>query len=137
VAQRKVKAPGIFLQVMGALLFLIGILLAPLPLALPTPRNQEDWLITIVLCEGGAAVSIIVGILTFMAGMRMKALPSYGFVLAIIIVIMVVGVLTFIPLCAVPIWPLIVLMDREVKGGFQITKEQGDEPEDKSEKEET
>jgi hypothetical protein len=121
-ALKKVKPPAIFLQVLGVVWIVAAI--ATVVISLFVPVGDPDYVAIMCACIGGALLGIGLGAVTFLAGMRMKALQSYSFVLAVIIVTMVVGVLTCIPLAAIPIWPLVVLVGADVRAGFEMTKQQ-------------
>jgi hypothetical protein len=123
-ALQKVKGPGILLQVAGILLLLAGIGLPVLIAIVPKGPDPDDEVITIAMLGGGGVVALCLGIVVFLAGMRIKSLRSYSFVLAVIIVTMVIGVLTCIPLAAIPIWPLVVLVGADVRAGFEMTRDQ-------------
>src|SRR5579864_1107812 len=104
-ALRKVKAPAIFLQVVGILMILGSVALAVLAAILPSlsqNKNDDDFLITMtILYSVGGAVSLMIGIANFWAGRRMKALRSYGSVLAIVIMTLILGAMLCIFLAVV------------------------------------
>ncbi|MBC7855850.1 MAG: hypothetical protein IAF94_20675 [Pirellulaceae bacterium] len=61
---------------------------------------------------------VAVGAFTFWAAMRMKALRSYSLAMSAVVVTFLVGFLACLPAMILGIWPLIVLLDGEVKACF-------------------
>ena len=125
-ALRKVKTPAVILQIYGVLWILAGIALAAfgvISTTRPQP-NDPDRIAAIAAVVGGIIFCLPVGVITTLAGARLKQLRSYVFVLAMVIVHFGLAVLTCIPAVIVPIWPFIVLVDSEVKAGFEGTKQQ-------------
>jgi hypothetical protein len=116
VALDKVSGPAVLLIVYGVLclvaapaLLVFGVLAAS--------QNRPDPA-ALVLGLLGALLCLAAGGLVLVGGIRMRALRNYGLAIASVIVIFVVGLLTCIPLALVGIWPLVVLLDPEVKASF-------------------
>lgn len=106
------------MQVYGVLLVVGGIALVGfLPLILhDMPRNDQPVMLVILgIC---AFFCLAVGAFTFWAAMRMKALRSYSLVMSAVVVTFLVGFLACLPAMILGIWPLIVLLDGEVKACF-------------------
>jgi hypothetical protein len=112
----KVSGPAILLMVYGGICFAAAAgLLVLVPLIALQKRTEPGPL---VMCVLGVPLTLLAGGLTIVGGLRMRALRNYGLVLASVIAVFVVGVFVCIPLAAVGIWPMIVLLDPEVKACF-------------------
>ena len=130
-ALNKVRAPAIYLQVAGVLMILGAVALAVLTAVLPSAsnnKNDDDWVAMTVLFAVGSAISLMLGIANFFAGTRMKALRSYGAVLGIVITTLILGAMFCIFMAVLPIWPLTVLVNSEVRAGFEMTKKESQKP---------
>ena len=106
------------MQIYSALLVVGGIALGgfiPWVVA-DAPRNDQP----IILGLLGVCIffCVAVGAFTFWAAMRMKALRSYALAVSAVVVIFLVGFLACLPAMLVGIWPLIALLDGEVKACF-------------------
>lgn len=113
-ALAKVRGPAIVLMLTGAVTVLAG---AALPLSLLIPDVQDDEIAPVMLPVLGF-VSLAVGGLAAIGGLRMRVLKSYALVMAAVIVLLMAGLL-ICPLAALPpIWPLVVLLDYGVKANF-------------------
>jgi len=119
-ALSKVQGPGILMQLCGGLLVLTGVGLGiGIPFAIAAPDlSDDDRIGLMVVCCGGAPLCMLFGALTLWGGTRMKSLRSYGLALTSVIIIFVLGFLICIPAALIGIWPLIVLLDSEVKACF-------------------
>jgi hypothetical protein len=113
-ALEKVKGPGILLQIMGILWVLTAISLPALALFV----KEQDRGPVIMFCLVCEVFLLPVGIITWLSGSRMKALRSWGLVLTSVILTFVMGILFCMPLALVGIWPLVVLLDANVKNCF-------------------
>ena len=117
-ALSKAFGPAIFMQVYSGLILLGGIALAAfVPFAVHDMRG-DDQAILIGIMGFGVFLCLLLGGLTFFAGMRFKILRSYGFVMTVVIGTLVIGFLTCLPAMFLAIWPMVVLMDSEVKACF-------------------
>lgn len=106
------------MQIYGGLLVVGGIVLAGfLPLIVhDMPRDEQPVMLVILgIC---AFFCLAVGAFTFWAAMRMKALRSYGVAMAAVVVMFLIGFLACLPAMLIGIWPLVVLLDGEVKACF-------------------
>jgi hypothetical protein len=117
-ALSKVFAPAIFMQVYSGLLMLGAFALAAIaPFVLDEiPRNEQPFFIGVI--GVGVFLGLVLGGFSYFAGMRMRTLRSYTLVMAAVIAIFGIGLLTCLPLVFLGIWPLIVLLDGEVKACF-------------------
>ena len=117
-ALAKVQGPGILMQVYSGLIVLSGIGLGILaPFAFLDKRGDDGPVVGVFLGVF-AILCLTSGVFIFWAAMRMKALRSYGLALSAVIFTFLVGFLACLPLMLVGIWPLIVLLDAEVKACF-------------------
>jgi hypothetical protein len=115
-ARQAVLWPAISLMVAGVLFILggIGLIVWSIHLAeLVGPDRTTAIVIGVI-----AAFSVIAGAGIAFAGWRMKSLRSHGLALTGAILLAVLAVLTFVPLIALAIWPLVVLNRPEVKIHF-------------------
>ena len=117
-ALSKVFGPAILMQIYGAVIVISGITLAiSIPfIVADAPRN--DQIAIIVLVGVGVFFCVALGAFTFWGGMRMKALRSYTLVMTAVVITFLIGFLTCLPAMVLGIWPLIVLLDGEVKACF-------------------
>ena len=113
-ALAKVRGPAITLILCGLLWGLGGMLL---PLALLTEEVQSDE-VAQVMIPVLACLAILVGAFTIFCGTRLMALRSYTLIMVSVAVTAVAGIM-ICPLLAVPsIWPLVVMLDNNVKQHF-------------------
>ncbi len=129
-ALSRVHGPGILLQVYG-ILWLLGaagllVLAGYGMMQLTGSPNQplssgarEDAIAMCVLGGLGGLFSGVLGALVWWGGTRMKALRSYGLALTAVILTFILGAAICIVLCAVGIWPLVVLCDAGVREEFR------------------
>lgn len=129
-AKQKVSGPAIGLIVCGAL-GILGVLTSLLSLLAPPPDLSQlppgmEWMKTWTEMSRGpiaiisSVINLGVGILTIIAGIKMKNLTGHGLALA-------AAILNIIPLtngcCCVGlpigIWALIVLLNSQVKSSFR------------------
>jgi hypothetical protein len=116
VVLEKVRWPATLLMVKGGIYCVAAAgLLVLLPLLAFQKRPDPGAL---AVCVLGAALALLAGGFSIVGGLQMRALRNYGLVMASLVVASVVGFLVCIPLAAPPIWPLIVLLDPEVKACF-------------------
>jgi len=116
VALDKVSGPAILLIVYGVLC-LVAVPVLLVSGAVAAAQKRPD-IAAVVLCLLGSLLGLAAGGLTLAGGIRMKALRNYGLAMASVIVVFVVGLMTCVPVALVGIWPLIVLLDPEVKASF-------------------
>lgn len=121
LAQSKVQAPGVILQVYGVLLCLAGLAcIGFIPLALTQPKVEDQVVMTVFACLG-LVLAVPTGGVIFWGGTKMKQLQSYGWALAAVIVTLAIGFLACLPAVFIGIWPLIVILDADVKASFART----------------
>jgi hypothetical protein len=116
VVLEKVQGPAVLLMVYGALCLVVAAGLLVLAPVLALQKKPDPGAVAIFAV--GGPLLLAAGGLTLAGGIRMRVLRNYGLVLASVIVTFVVGILTCIPMVAVGIWPLVVLLDPEVKASF-------------------
>lgn len=114
----KVAGPAILMQVYGALLLVGGIVLAVLSPFISAELGPNDKPVVLAMLGVCIVVCLALGALIFWAAMRMKALRSYALAMSAVVVIFLVGFLACLPAMVVGIWPLVVLLDGEVKACF-------------------
>jgi DNA-directed RNA polymerase subunit RPC12/RpoP len=120
----KVRAPGTILQIFGVLLIISGLgSFVALPFAAQAQKDVELLLFVFGL---SGIVCLPCGFITFLGGTRFKQLRSRGLVLATLILTFIIAVLFCNPAIVVPIWPLIVFMDANVKEHFDRPVEEID-----------
>lgn len=118
LAQSKVQGPGILLQIYGVLVCLAGFAcLALIPLAFAQPNVDDQIGLTVVACLG-VAFGVPLGAVTLWGGTKMKRLQSYGLAMAAVVITFVIGFLVCPIAIIAGIWPLVVLLDAEVKACF-------------------
>jgi hypothetical protein len=140
-ALRKVKAPAIFLQVAGILMILGSIIFAILAVFLLTLSDNQsekdaESPMAIIFAVGSAG-SLLIGIANIIAGRRMKVLRSYNSVLGIVITTLILGAVLCVFLALVPIWPLVVLVNSDVKTAFDIAEKKLAKPKGRRDEDET
>jgi hypothetical protein len=117
-ALARVSAPATVLQTCGILVALGGVAL-PVIVAFQPPADSSALVLSLI----GGFLCLALGGLFFLGGTRMKALRSYRLATTAVLLFMVVALLLFGPLGVVGFWPLIVLMDAEVKANFDRPEE--------------
>jgi hypothetical protein len=134
-ALSKVAGPAITLMIYGVLTFLaglacvIGVAVGALELSNPPKpqnafnQNRDDDVAMVVVCSLGAVAGFVCGILIFLGGYRMRQLRGWGLALTATILTFVVGGMVCLLLMLVGIWPLIVLVDSNVKRAFELERE--------------
>jgi hypothetical protein len=113
-ALARVQGPGVVLQIFGGLLVLssLGSLLV---LLIPEAREDEA---TPLILAATVPLGLAAGAFMVFCGGRLKSLRSYVLVMTSVVLLMLVGLLVC-PVLALPgIWPLIVLLDQQVKAHF-------------------
>jgi hypothetical protein len=134
-ARSKVIGPAILLQVYGGLLFLsaflgiFGVIYAVTELGRggknPGGMKEDDAIMLIICSILGMVGGFLFGPIIFVGGYRMQRLRSWGLALTATVLTFVFGGLTCLPLMLVGIWPLVVLVDSDVKRGFHQEAEKG------------
>lgn len=119
----KVKAPAIILMIYGVLLCLTALGCFLGAVLTQTSHRQDDRIAGLIIFGVGGLISLVLGALTVFAGQRLMVLKNYAYVMTIVILTMVFAVLTCVPAVLVAIWPLIVLVDRQVKDAFDLPVE--------------
>ena len=112
----RVRGPAILMQVYGVLIALGSMMLLSFPFL--APDDPDDWVVMLVVCTVGAAMGIAIGAFTIVTGVWMKRLQGWGWALASVIVCFAVALLLCPLFFVVGIWPLIVLLDAEVRACF-------------------
>ena len=114
-ALKKVRIPAIIMMFYGALLVLVGI---ALPIIVSNePGPDRTFFLTIFAVVG--LVFALVGVFTIFAAVSMMNLRRYGMSFASVITSFILTLLFCLPLIVVGIWPLVVLLDHEVKSSFR------------------
>lgn len=123
MARAKVNGPAILLIVVGALMVLLALTLIGLGVMMFLETGDEEAVIVGVvlgvcalLCLGSSGVLII-------AGLRMRQLRSYGLAMTATVLTMGVGLMTCVPMALAGVWPLVVLLDAQVKQAFYLPPE--------------
>lgn len=138
-ALSRVQGPAILLIVVGVLVLLLGLGclgfagygLTEAAAASNNPyrsSKQQDDMVAVVFLTIGAFVNFALGAFLIFAGIRMRALRSYGVCMAAVILTFVVGGLACLPLLLAGIWPLVVLVDSNVKAAFDTPANEGSGP---------
>jgi hypothetical protein len=124
----KVAPPAIFLMVYSVLLILCGLGAAALagfgawrissaPKQFPQ-SDKEDAVMMVVIGGMCAVVAFLAGPIILWGAIRMNALRSYGLAMTATILSSAVGIFVCIALTLVGIWPLVVLLDPDVREAF-------------------
>ena len=114
-ARARVKPPAILLMVASLLFFALAALFL---LGLVVSLDERDEA-GVAICTIAGALSLVCGCVPIVCGWLMMGMRAYGLCLAGVIVLMVLAVV-FCPLfIAFTIWPLIVLLDSDVKAAFR------------------
>jgi hypothetical protein len=125
-ARRRVKGPSLLLLVSGAFLTLWGlVLLVGTVVSIcegtfwPQPgfRNGMEALLSIVWGTGVVA-GVIIGPVIVVAAYRMEQLRSYRLAMSGTILFCVSGLVLCAPLALLGIWPLVVLLNSDVRWAF-------------------
>ena len=119
-ALARVQGPGMLLLLYGGFLCLVAVGMIPLAFFVAREGNESDRIAVYVSCGVVAGLLLILGPLTLLGGARMRSLKSYGLVITVVGLTFVIGFLTCIPLVAIGIWPLIVLLDQQVRRAFYL-----------------
>jgi hypothetical protein len=113
----KIQGPAILMQIYGVLLGLGGVgCLVAAPFIVPAMEGEDQIVLSVFM--GIGMLGIPFGLLTLWAGTRMKALRSYGLAMTAVVLIFVIALLACVPAVIVGIWPLVALLDAEVKASF-------------------
>lgn len=120
----KVRGAGIFTQVLGALLVVVGLLagIGGAVGALTIDVRNDDFVV-VVMAAGTAILCLPLGVAAVWAGWRMTQLRSHGAATAVVVILLVIGFLACGVFAAVFLWPMIVLMDSKVKAAFRAVEE--------------
>jgi hypothetical protein len=113
-ALAKVRGPGITLIVYGLLWGALGLLL---PLALFAEDFRQDE-VAQVMIPVLAGLAMVIGAFTVFCGTRLMALRSYTLIMVGVVLTVVAGILICPLLAIAAIWPLVVLLDNQVKQHF-------------------
>jgi hypothetical protein len=113
-ALAKVRGPGITLIVYG-LLWGLGGMLLPLAMLADEFRNDDVAQVMIPVLAG---LSMVVGAFTIFCGTRLMALRSYALIMVCVVVTVIAGIMICPLLAVAAIWPLVVLLDNNVKQHF-------------------
>jgi tRNA A-37 threonylcarbamoyl transferase component Bud32 len=111
-ARSKVAIPAILLQVYGALGFLVSLFGIQLGITSHEFMRNTPYLFWGAIAGVGAAVVIFIG------GNCMYRLRAWGMAVTATILCLASGLLTCVPLGLVGIWPLIVVLNADVKRAF-------------------
>jgi hypothetical protein len=122
-ALSKVTGPGTLLQVYGGLLCLGAVLLCLTGGVVAFAEDVKDRGPLALVCGIGAVACLVVGPIILAGGTRMKALRSYGLALTSVILVFLIGLLTCVPAVVIGVWPLVVLLDGNVKAAFEESTE--------------
>ena len=120
-ARSRVQGPAILLMVTGLLLIVSAIGSAFLggAIYLEDPDDGEGLAVAVLFVVIAAICLVSAAVLVF-AGNRMRQLRSYGLAMTATIITLVVGFLVCVPAALAGIWPLVVLLDYQVKQGFAL-----------------
>jgi hypothetical protein len=117
-ALQKIKGPAVLMIVYGTLLALGGVVLACcIPFMVADMNRDEQPVMTVVLGVS-SFLCIASGGFIFWAALRMLKLRSYGLAMTAVVFTFIIGFLACLPVMLVGIWPLVVLLDAEVKACF-------------------
>ena len=117
-ALAKVKGPAILMLVYSALLGLGGIAMGGFMPFVMDEMNHEERSVMLAIVGIGVILCLAAGAFNFWIGLRMMKLRSYALAMTAVVLTFIIGFLTCLPLMLVGIWPLIVLLDGEVKACF-------------------
>jgi ribosomal protein S27E len=120
-ALQKVKVPAAILQGYGALWILAGLAIVAI-FAIGLARKPPAWG-DFAFAALGLVFCVPVGIVTFLAGARLRQFRAYVFVMANVITHIVLAFIICIPAAIVTIWPLAALLNSDVKAAFDENKE--------------
>jgi hypothetical protein len=126
IAKAKVQGPAILLMVSGGALVLAAIGFVVVGIGSMLQENDQEAIVVGVLLSGMSVICLAASVVLAIAGYRMRALRSYGLALTATILTIGVGFMICIPAALVGIWPLIVLLDSQVKQGFTIPPQAGE-----------
>jgi hypothetical protein len=120
-ALQKVKVPAAILQGYGALWILAGLAVVAF-FATGLARKPPDGG-DFAFAALGLVFCVPVGIVTFLAGARLRQFRAYVFVMANVITHIILAFIICIPAAIVTIWPLAALLNSDVKAAFDENKE--------------
>jgi len=120
-AKAKVQGPAILLMVTGFLLVLsaVGSVFLAGAIYMEDPSESETLVVGIIFGVM-AVICIVAAAVMIYAANRMRKLQSYGLAMTATVLTLVVGFLICIPAALAGIWPLVVLLDSQVKLGFSL-----------------
>ncbi len=113
-ALAKVRGPGITLILYGLLWGISGLLV---PLALLADEFGQDEVAQVII-PVLAGLAMVIGAFTVFCGTRLMALRSYTAIMVCVVVTIVLGFLICPLLAVAAIWPMVVLLDNQVKPHF-------------------
>lgn len=120
IARGKVQGPAILLIVSGVLAILGSLGLVGLAIAMAMEDSDAEAQIIAAVLIICAVLSIgCSGIIVF-AGVRMRQLRSYALAMTATVLLMLVGFMICLPAILAGIWPLVVLLDAQVKLAFKL-----------------
>ena len=117
-ALAKVKGPAILMLVYSGLLSLCGIALGGMMPFILEDMSREEGSVMMAVLGVGTFLCLAAGVFNFWAGWRMMKLRSYAVAMTAVVFSFLIGFLTCLPLMLVGIWPLIILLDSEVRACF-------------------
>ena len=117
-ALAKVKGPAILMLIYSSLLGLGGIAMGAFIPFILEDMNRDEGPVMLVILGVGVFLCLAAGAFNFWAGLRMMKLRSYALAMTAVVFTFIIGFLTCLPLLLVGIWPLVVLLDSEVKACF-------------------
>jgi hypothetical protein len=126
VAKRRVRGPSMLLLLSGGFFTLWGLLLLVGTVVSlcqdtfwpqPAFRSNAEAVLSIVWWTGVVA-GVILGPVMVVAAYRMEQLRSYGLAMTGTILLCVSGLVVCAPLALLGIWPLLVLLNSDVRWAF-------------------
>src|SRR5260370_25205957 len=108
----KVAFPAILLQVYGVVVFLVSLFAIERGI---THHTQMD---NVPIFIFGGIWGLVAAVVIFIGGYCMYRLRALGMALTATILCLASGLLTCVPLGLIGIWPLIVLLNADVKAAF-------------------
>jgi hypothetical protein len=130
IARGRMKVPSMLLLLSGAFLTLLGlVMLVGTAVSIhhgtfwpqPTFRSNAEAVLSIVWGTGVIA-GIVLGPVIVVAAYRMEQLRSYWMALTGTILLCVLGLIVCAPLALLGIWPLLVLLNPDVRWAFTHSK---------------
>lgn len=125
-ARRRVQGPAALLIGVGILVSLVGLLafggLAVAASGAAGWNNPWDEEAIFLAVMGGVAAlaAFVLGPIMILGGQRMRQLRSYSLAMTATVLVFVTGFLVCTPLALAGIWPLVVLLNADVRLAFQF-----------------